>query len=350
MAVPRVFISSTCYDLSEVRDRLVSFSESFGFETSLSERGDVFYHPDLHTHESCINEISNCQLFILIIGGRFGGKHKIDPDKSITNAEFIAAKELGIPVFTFVKEGVLSDHNFYQKNKSKDFAEEITYPSIENQDHAKNIFNFIDQVRLSDTNNGFFGFTYAKDIEVYLRKQLAGMFFGFLSERNIGSQLKSTNDAVSNLTVASRKIEELVKTIYRQVDTAHADNVISTIEDISSAKEFFDYISDKIEVDKFIPAFAVESLVSFASGSWVDFILSLESFSYIHDIQDKDGRTTDALGYKPSKRLVADIDGDLTNSELQVISNMEEKFSSYIRLSIEDKREIIMAYVKSLNK
>jgi hypothetical protein len=49
MAIPRVFLSSTCYDLATVRDSLGNFIESIGFEPCLSDRGDVFYHPDLHT-------------------------------------------------------------------------------------------------------------------------------------------------------------------------------------------------------------------------------------------------------------------------------------------------------------
>lgn len=73
MANPRVFVSSTCYDLGEVRDSLYSFIKSYNFDPVLSERGDVFYHPELHTHDSCIKEIENCQIFVLIIGGRFGG-------------------------------------------------------------------------------------------------------------------------------------------------------------------------------------------------------------------------------------------------------------------------------------
>ena len=100
MAIPRVFISSTCYDLSEVRDTLVTFIQSFGFEDTLSERGDVFYHPDLHTDKACMREISNCHLLILIIGGRFGGTYITDTSKSIVNAEYEAARQLKIPVFT----------------------------------------------------------------------------------------------------------------------------------------------------------------------------------------------------------------------------------------------------------
>ncbi len=50
MAVPKVFVSSTCFDLSEIREQLSRFISNYGFESVLSEHGDVFYHPDLHTH------------------------------------------------------------------------------------------------------------------------------------------------------------------------------------------------------------------------------------------------------------------------------------------------------------
>lgn len=67
----------------------------------MSDRGDVFYHPDIHTHDSCLNEVINCQLFFLVIGGSFGGSYIADPKKSIVNAEYAAAREHNIPVFLF---------------------------------------------------------------------------------------------------------------------------------------------------------------------------------------------------------------------------------------------------------
>ena len=145
MAIPRLFISSTCYDLSEVRDSLVDFTKSFGFEPVLSERGDVFYHPDIHTHDSCLKEIENCQLFILIIGGRFGGSYVADTKKSIVNAEYNMAIEKQIPVFTFVKSNVHSDHHVYLKNKTSPLLKDIVFPSIENNAFAKKIFSLNSQ-------------------------------------------------------------------------------------------------------------------------------------------------------------------------------------------------------------
>jgi len=227
MATPRVFVSSTCYDLADERDGMISFCKSFGFDTALSERGDVFYHPDLHTHTACIRETSNCQIFILIIGGRFGGKYIADKTKSITNAEYIAAREQGIPIFTFIKQDVLNDHNVWQRNKDQSFAKEIKFPSIDKQEHAIDIFNFIDQVRQAPNNNGFFGFNLNKEIFEHLRKQWAGMFFDYLQTRSLAKQFSTTNQTLAALTAASEKIEEIVKGIYQNVEGAGATEALN---------------------------------------------------------------------------------------------------------------------------
>lgn len=252
MANPRVFISSTCYDLSEVRDSLIEFIESYGFEPVLSERGDVFYHPDIHTHDSCLKEVENCQLFILIIGGRFGGSYIADPKKSIVNAEYAAAKEQKIPVFTFVKSNVHSDHHVYLKNKKN--SSSINFPSIDDNTHAEKIFKFIDDVRLAPVNNGFFSFGFTRDIVNLLRKQLAGMFYDFLQERTSSNQLKATTSLLKNISIAGEKVEELVKNIYRSVDESGADAIIDSVEKHSLAKEFFediftDYVVSHMSLD-----------------------------------------------------------------------------------------------------
>ena len=47
MAKPRVFVSSTYYDLKHLRSSLENFVESLGFEPVLSEKGDIAYAPDV---------------------------------------------------------------------------------------------------------------------------------------------------------------------------------------------------------------------------------------------------------------------------------------------------------------
>lgn len=346
MASPRVFISSTCFDLAEVRDSLTSFCEGFGFEVVMSDRGDVFYHPDLHTHESCVNEISNCQLFILIIGGRFGGKYKVDPLKSITNAEYVAAKEKGIPIFSFVKEDVLADHHVYQRNKSKVFSSSIEYPSIEKHEYAENIFDFIDQVRSPSVNNGFFGFKFARDLHSNLRKQWAGMFFDFLSQRSIANQLRSTNESVADLSIASRKIEELIKGIYRQVDEFGANDSISEIDAESRAAMFFEAIGKEIGEPDFIPFNFDFSLLDDLPDKWWEFLLKIDGFQCVNAESGTDGRRTNLLIYdiNGNLRVVSDVDGDLSSSEIKVREKFGKAYNSFVSLPRKSKEKVISKY------
>lgn len=245
MAKPKVFISSTCYDLQQIRDSLCTFIKGFGFEPVLSENGDVFYHPDLHTHEACINEVSNCQIFLLIIGGRFGGKYVYDKSKSITNAEYDAAVKANIPVFTYIKRNVLDNHHLYQENKDQAFITELSFPAIEQKKDALNIFGFINNVRKASVNNAYEPFELASDIENHLRKQWAAMFFDFLKNREISKQINHTSKSVDALVITTDKLEALVKSFYMSVDEKNATAEIGLIQATSMAKSFFvECISD----------------------------------------------------------------------------------------------------------
>lgn len=343
MAIPRVFISSTCYDLSEVRDALVTFIKSFGFEDALSERGDVFYHPDLHTHGSCIREISNCHLLILIIGGRFGGTYTADTSKSIVNAEYEAARELNIPVFTFVKKDVLSDHKLYERNKNNS---DIVYPSIEKQEYAKNIFEFINVVRKSPINNGLFDFQFSRDIEELLKKQWAGMFYEFLLDRANKAKLESADQTLTQLNTMSKKIEELVENIYRKVDEAQADTVIESIDRKAEALSFFDSIEKKgkraiikyKDIDKCmkIPI----------KQAWYSWMANWPNFEIITDVHDK-SRVVDVLGHSETKYVIAFIKGELSEKEIKENEGYRRKFQSFKTLEEPERREILESLAKS---
>lgn len=293
MATPKVFISSTCFDLGEIRDQLQKFVRSFGFEPILSEYGDIFYHPNLHTHDSCIYEVSNCQLFILIIGGRFGGHYISDRTKSITNAEYEAARKHKIPVFTYVRNGVLSSQLVYKQNKDSAFAADINYPSIEKKEHAVEIFKFIDEVRRSPTNNSVEGFDKFFDIEIHLKKQWAGMFFDFLKTAEVKKQIDATNHLISGLSTSSQKLEELVKSLYREISDESANKNIIDIEVYSKTEEFFKEILKNISSDEYLSLPENFNLSSIAAIdpkhlSWDQYLLATKIFTPYDSSEDDD--------------------------------------------------------------
>lgn len=228
LANPRVFISSTCYDLKYIRENLKYFISNMGYESILSEDGDIFYNPDLHTHDACINEICTCQLFVLIIGGRYGGKY-LDSNKSITNREYEEAVKQKIPVFTLVEKNVLSEHLVYQKNKDIPNVVDIKYPSVDNI----KIFEFIDEVRKSTNNNAFFPFSNSHDIESYLKKQWAGMLYNFLTN---SIETRHVSSLFEEIQKATDKIEYYTKQVALKVGDVQTKLLINIYEMMISKK------------------------------------------------------------------------------------------------------------------
>ncbi|MBQ8813278.1 MAG: DUF4062 domain-containing protein [Lachnospiraceae bacterium] len=215
MAGVKVFISSTCYDLSILRAELRNFVLSLGHEPVMSEYADVLYDPRIHTHASCVNEVNNCDIMVVIIGSRFGGKSVpqafdqidlsllhdaskkadfISEDKvfSITQLEVLKAIENNIPIYTFVEKKVYFEHEVYEKNKNKpEVINNIEFPGIDKRETAPYIFEFLNYIRLRKTGNQFFQFEKLQDIEDVLKKQWSAYFHQLLYEqRNRDEELK----------------------------------------------------------------------------------------------------------------------------------------------------------------
>lgn len=64
---PRIFISSTFYDLKYIREDLANFVRSYGYEPILFEDGDIGYTPGKTLDSSCYNSMRN-------LGNKYYGK------------------------------------------------------------------------------------------------------------------------------------------------------------------------------------------------------------------------------------------------------------------------------------
>ena len=118
MARPRVFVSSTYYDLKHLRSSVNNFIDSLGFDSILSEKGDIAYSPDIPLDESCYREVSTSDIFFLIIGGRYGSpvsSEKKAPSRSfletydsVTKKEYDSAFSRDIPIYILIEQNVYS--------------------------------------------------------------------------------------------------------------------------------------------------------------------------------------------------------------------------------------------------
>nr|WP_320025018.1 DUF4062 domain-containing protein [uncultured Acetobacterium sp.] len=302
MAGLRVFISSTCYDLSLLRSQLRVFIQSMGYEPIMSDFEDVLYDPRVHTHTSCVNEVSNCDMLLLIIGSRFGGQISIESlnsvnfdcfnnesfnteilknkeSLSVTQLEVIKAIENYMPVYTFIDKKVWHDHQLYEKNKKSEIIEQIQFPSIEKQETAKFIFNFINFVRLRTKGNNIFTFEKGQEIEEILRKQWASYF-----QRLLNEQRHSTNE-MKNLDMLGEQFEELKTAILSSIDNGDQREIA---RGVVRFRRMFDFLFCLKDLE-------IEYLES-SEDDWDD-VLKTAKISFIIDLDEDETNS-----YRPNIR------------------------------------------------
>jgi nucleoside 2-deoxyribosyltransferase len=215
---PRIFISSTFYNLKQVRADLEAFVKSLGYDPVLNERGAVPYGNDQRLEEYCYKEIDLCDIVVAIIGGRFGSASQHEP-YSISQMELKTAVELGKPLYIFVEQAVLSEFRTYHKNIGN---ESIMYAFVDDI----RVYHFLDEMEKLPKNNPVAGFTSVQDIMHYLKEQWAGLFQRFLQERELMKQINivkdmqltvdTLNQLVSYLSQEKKGSDETIKLILTQ--------------------------------------------------------------------------------------------------------------------------------------
>ena len=215
MAHPRVFISSTYYDLKNVRADIERYIKDRGFDPILHERGQIPYGSDAKLEEYCYTEIEHCDILISIIGGRFGSSSSQDSG-SISQRELKTAISLGRQVYIFVEKSVLSEYRTYKMNKG---SNDIRYASVDNIA----IYQFMDEVFSLPLNNQVAPFETSSDITEYLQEQWSGLFQRLLREaarqkevvvlENLKSTTETLNQLVTYLTEERRSGDQHVKEI-----------------------------------------------------------------------------------------------------------------------------------------
>ncbi|OGU15110.1 MAG: hypothetical protein A2076_14260 [Geobacteraceae bacterium GWC2_53_11] len=168
-----LFVSSTCYDLAQLRTDLRDFAESMGLEPMLSELDTFPVDPSRDTVENCIDAVrTRADVFLLVVGGRYGSIN--DTGKSITNLEYLEAAARGIPKYVFVKSEILSLLPIWRDNPDADFSSTVDTPKL---------FEFVSHLR----DNGevwVFPFNNVQDITSTLRKQLSYLLADCLEIRS----------------------------------------------------------------------------------------------------------------------------------------------------------------------
>lgn len=204
MAKPRVFLSSTYYDLYQSREDIERFVRSMGYDCVRHETGAIPYTRDRRLEASAYREVDQCDIFVTIIGGKFGSESKEVEGNSITQNEISRALEKGIQVYAFVEQNTLTEYQTWKINKEND-SMKFRYA-----DDAR-IYSFIDRLYSLPQNNPITGFKTISDVTFYLQEQWAGLFQRYLSQQQRMNEVTLVEDMKSVAATLQEMVNFLQK-------------------------------------------------------------------------------------------------------------------------------------------
>lgn len=290
MAKPRVFISSTYYDLRYIREDLERFVQTLGYEAIRFEVGAVPYSGKSPLEESAYREVAFCDIIVCVIGGKYG-TDSATRDGSITQNELKEALEKKVQVYVFVEKNVLTEFETYKLNKGN---KKTKYRYVDNV----KIFEFIEKIYSLPQNNPITPFNTSANISTYLQAQWAGLFQRFLSEEKRIAEIK----VLEEMKTVSSTLQQLVKflTEERRNKDEAIQNILlanhpafSRFADLTATK-YRVFFSDRDELDKWLDARSYKKVASdqLDEGSFAEWAnkSSKKYISLKKDIFDKNGR------------------------------------------------------------
>lgn len=217
---PRIFISSTFYDLKYIREDLANFVRSYGYEAVLFEDGDIGYTPGKTLDSSCYESMRNSDMVILIIGGEYGsaasGEKKDDFKEymSVTRNEFRTAVESGIPIFVMIDKKVMAEYGVYEANYNaiEKKNTKMTFPTTKNV----NVFRFIKEIK-GIVTLPIQEFERSSDIKGFISKQWADMFKNYLSSLRNEKEKRKIEGSVNEMKALIQKMDVMLKSLGENV-------------------------------------------------------------------------------------------------------------------------------------
>lgn len=186
MAVPRVFVSSTYYDLKPYRSSIADFITGLGYEPIMHERSGVAYTQTQSLEADCYHELASCDIVVCIIGNHFGSK-ATESELSITMEELKTAIKNKKKIYVFVANDVFIENKTYRLNKdSGNFKSAYT-------DNVK-IHEYIAELLDSTKNHVIMPFDTTEQIIDVLKGQFAGLFQNLLAREASITEAKTAYD------------------------------------------------------------------------------------------------------------------------------------------------------------
>lgn len=112
-----VMVSSTVYGIEDVLDRVYDILTAFGYEVWMSHKGTLPVFSNRSAFENCLEGVRRCQIFLGIIGTRYGsGVDEDDPQSlSIVHQELRLAIKMKKPRWLLAHENIITARTLFEK-------------------------------------------------------------------------------------------------------------------------------------------------------------------------------------------------------------------------------------------
>lgn len=234
---PRIFVSSTFYDLKYVREDLSNFIKAHDFEPIMFEDGDIGYTPGQALDGACYETMHSADMVLLIVGGNYGSpaegevKDEFKEYISITRNEFKNAVNEGIPIYVFIDSKVYVEYEIYEAN-----YEEIEHGEIKiNFRNVKdiNVFRFIREIK-NLGNLPITEFDKIIQIKEFLSKQWSDMFKKYLAILKENKENENLKNTVEDMDLLVQKMNLMLESMGKKILTEDSSDEYKKV--VSSQK------------------------------------------------------------------------------------------------------------------
>jgi hypothetical protein len=172
----RVFVSSTCYDLIDVRAHVGALLRSLDAVPVMSDDqlSDFHVKHSASSIESCLVNVDSSDEVIVILDQRYGprlGKYGFE-DVSATHLEYKRAITKKLPVHVYVRDRLEADYRVWSKNGKRT---DLDLPWVKQQ-HDFGLFNLIEEHGAlsanAETSNWYRSFSTVTDLSGSIRHLL----------------------------------------------------------------------------------------------------------------------------------------------------------------------------------
>jgi uncharacterized protein DUF4062 len=236
---PRVFISSTFEDrLLEIRFQIKKALEEAKMEPVMSEL-DGFPSTGDRIYEDTISAVRDCQLFILVVGHRYGSKHP-EVGESITRLEYRAARDAGMRTLVFVEDSLWQ---IFQDNRRTGEAPPSALPE------RGEVFEFLRQIAEEDNCNCV-GFRHADEILSNLKHQTANLLGAYLRFQEKAADWIWTERFTHSLEESARLVWILTPDFYWDYTDVEFARLVRENVTERGVKYFYLYKEDEGAADR----------------------------------------------------------------------------------------------------